>query len=54
MPPKRAKYSTQEVVDILFRVPGDGNVSEDPDFSGSEGEFDCVSDNDSHTTVYRR
>ena len=33
------RFTRDQVVDLLFDVPGDGEESDDPDFSGDEGGF---------------
>ena len=36
---RKKAFSSSEVREIIFRVPEDGNASDDPDFSSEEGEL---------------
>lgn len=49
--PRKKGLSMEEIQDILFDVPGDGDVSDDPDLSGEfDGDLDSESDDDNVNT----
>jgi hypothetical protein len=50
--PKRNLLSSDEVVQIFMNMPDDGNVSDDPNFSGSAGGLDGCDSDKSDADVY--